>query len=202
VTARAPILREPNAVLRESRESAELVRQFFETESTRITTCGRALAARFESGGRLFTMGNGGSFSDAQHIAVEFQHPILEKRKALPTSVLAAEGAFLTAVGNDTDFGRVFVEALEVHGRPQDAVIGISTSGTATNVIHALRYARDKGLLTIGFAGRDGGALADVAEMAFVVPSWSIHRIQEVHTVLLHVLWDQVHLAMGEDDVL
>jgi len=200
--ARAPVPREPNAVLRESRESADLIREFFESEATRITTCARALAARFQEGGRLYTMGNGGSYSDAQHVAVEFQHPILEKRKALPAQALGAEGAFLTAVGNDTDFARVFVEALEVHARPQDAAIGISTSGTATNVIHALRYARDRGLLTIGFAGRDGGAVADVAEMPFVVPSWSIHRIQEAHTVLLHVLWDQVHLALGEDDVL
>jgi D-sedoheptulose 7-phosphate isomerase len=202
VTVRAPVLREPNAVLRESRESAELVREFFEMESTRITSCARTLADRFQKGGRLFTMGNGGSYSDAQHVAVEFQHPILEKRKALPAQALGAEGAFLTAVGNDTDFGRVFVEALEVHARPQDAVIGISTSGTATNVVNALRHARHGGLFTIGFAGRDGGAVADVAEVPFVVPSWSIHRIQEVHTVLLHVLWDQVHLALGEDDVL
>jgi D-sedoheptulose 7-phosphate isomerase len=202
VSARPPTLREPNAVLRESRESAELVRRFFETEASRITSCARALAARFQAGGRLFTMGNGGSFSDAQHVAVEFQHPILEKRKALPAVALGAEGAFLTAVGNDTDFGRVFVEALEVHARTADAVLGISTSGAATNVVGAVRHARAEGLLSIAFAGRDGGALADVAEIAFVVPSWSIHRIQEAHTVLLHVLWDQVHLALGEDDVL
>jgi D-sedoheptulose 7-phosphate isomerase len=81
-------------------------------------------------------------------------------------------------------------------------VLGISTSGTSPNVLRAMRVARERGACTIAFAGRDGGPLADLCEHAFVVPSWSIHRIQEVHTVLLHLLWDQVHLALGEPDVL
>jgi D-sedoheptulose 7-phosphate isomerase len=190
------------AILRKARESAALTTAFFEAHAEALEACARALAERFERGGRLFTMGNGGSACDAQHIAVEFQHPIVEKRRALEARPLAADTALLTAIGNDGDFARVFVAQLEVSARPEDAVLGISTSGASANVNHALRYARKRGLLTIGFAGRDGGSMIDVCDFAFVVPTWSIHRIQEVHTVLLHLLWDQLQIALGEDDVL
>jgi D-sedoheptulose 7-phosphate isomerase len=135
-------------------------------------------------------------------VAVEFQHPIVEKRRPLPATALVCDGALLTAIGNDADFGRTFVDALELHARAGDAVLGLSSSGASANVNRALRRARERGLVTIGFAGRDGGAMAGLCEHAFVVPSWSIHRIQETHTALLHVLWDCVHLALGEEDVL
>ena len=159
------------------------------------------MAARFQAGGRLLTMGNGGSACDAQHIAVEFQHPIIEKRRALPAIALT-DLATLTAIGNDSDFSRVFVEQLDIIAQPNDIVLGISTSGASANIQRALKRAREKNLLAIGFAGRDGGRLPDVCDFCFVVKSWSIHRIQETHTALLHVLWDQLHVALGEDDVL
>lgn len=190
------------SMLRKVEESTTLARQFFEASAPQLERTILALADRFQRGGRLYVMGNGGSACDAQHVAVEFQHPIIEKRRALPAVSLATDTALLTAIGNDTDFSRVFVTQLELLARPDDVALGISTSGTATNVVRALRGARQRGLYTIGFAGRDGGQLADVCEAAFVVPSWSIHRIQEVHTMLLHLLWDQVHVAMGEPDVL
>jgi D-sedoheptulose 7-phosphate isomerase len=191
-----------DAILRKARESAELKLAFFEANAPLIERCVHALAERFAAGGRLLCIGNGGSACDAQHVAVEFQHPIIEKRRALPAMALANDVALLTAVGNDTDFSRVFADQIELLARPVDALLGISTSGASANVNRALAAARKRGLLTIGFAGRDGGQLPDLCEIAFVVPSWSIHRIQETHTTLLHVLWDQLHVAMGEDDVL
>ncbi len=191
-----------DAILRKARESAALKLQFFEAAADDIEACARALAERLAAGGRLFTVGNGGSACDAQHVAVEFQHPIIEKRRALPATALASDAALLTAIGNDTDFARVFVAQLELQARPGDALLGISTSGASSNVNRALGWARKHELLTIGFAGRDGGAMRDVCQWCFVVPSWSIHRIQEVHTTLLHVLWDQLQVALGEDDVL
>ena len=190
------------SILKKARESADTQLRFFEANAARIAACAEALAARVREGGRVFTMGNGGSACDAQHLAVEFQHPIIEKRRALPASCLSSDTALLTAVGNDTDFARAYSDQLELSARPVDVAIGVSTSGASANVNRAIKRARQMGLLTIGFCGRDGGALADVAEHAFVVPSWSIHRIQEVHTILLHVLWDQLHVALGEDDVL
>jgi D-sedoheptulose 7-phosphate isomerase len=191
-----------DAILRKARESADLKLSFFAAHAELLEKCVHALAERFAAGGRLFVIGNGGSACDAAHAAVEFQHPIIEKRRALPAIALCNDTALLTAVGNDTDFSRVFADQIALLARPADALLGISTSGASANVNRALAAARKQGLLTIGFAGRDGGALPDLCEFAFVVASWSIHRIQEVHTTLLHLLWDQLHVAMGEDDVL
>jgi D-sedoheptulose 7-phosphate isomerase len=190
------------SILRKVRESTELAEQFFESCAPALERTVGVLADRFRRGGRLYVMGNGGSACDAQHLAVEFQHPIVEKRRALPAVALGTETALLTAIGNDTDFSRVFVTELELIARPGDIALGISTSGTAANVVRAVRRARELGLYTIGFAGRDGGQLADVCEVAFVVPTWSVHRIQEVHTMLLHLIWDHVQIALGEPDVL
>ncbi|HEU4613861.1 MAG TPA: SIS domain-containing protein [Kofleriaceae bacterium] len=190
------------ALRRKARESAELVTRFVDGCADELERCTRALADRFRRGGRLFVMGNGGSACDAQHVAVEFQHPIIEKRRALPATALATDVALLTAIGNDGDFAQVYAAQLAVALREADAVLGISTSGTSANVLRALRVARERGACTIGFSGRDGGPLVDLCDHAFVVPSWSIHRIQEVHTVLLHLLWDHTHVALGEPDVL
>jgi D-sedoheptulose 7-phosphate isomerase len=190
------------AMLRKARESAALKVAFVEQQAEKIAACVRALAERFAAGGRLLVMGNGGSACDAQHVAVEFQHPIVEKRRALPAVALAADTALLTAVGNDADFSQVFARQIDLLARPEDAALGISTSGASANVNRALRRAREKGLLTVGFAGRDGGAMIDLCQFCFVVPTWSIHRIQETHTLLLHLLWDEVHVALGETDVL
>ena len=191
-----------DAILRKARESAETKLRFFEENADRLERCVRELAERFREGGRLLVMGNGGSACDAQHVAVEFLHPIIEKRKALPAVALTCDGATLTAIGNDTDFSRVFVDQLELLARPPDAVLGISSSGASANVNRALKRAREMGLLTIGFSGRDGGRLVDACDHSFVVKRWSIHRIQETQTLLLHLFWDQLHVAMGEDDVL
>lgn len=191
-----------DAILRKARESATLILEFFERAAADLERTARAVAGRLDAGGRLFVMGNGGSACDAQHLAVEFQHPILEKRRAIAATALVADTALLTAAGNDGDFAQVFATQVDLHVRDTDVVLGISTSGTAANVIRAMRRARQIGACTIAFAGRDGGPLADVCEHPFVVPSWSIHRTQEIHTLLLHLLWDQVHVALGEPDVL
>jgi D-sedoheptulose 7-phosphate isomerase len=160
------------------------------------------MAERFSRGARLFVMGNGGSACDAQHVAVEFQHPIIEKRRALPAIALTTDTATLTAIGNDSDFSMVFADQLRLLGAPQDMALGISTSGQSANVARGLQAAREMGMLTLAFSGRDGGRVAALAEHSFVVPSFSIHRIQEAHTILLHLLWDQLHVALGEEDVL
>jgi D-sedoheptulose 7-phosphate isomerase len=190
------------AILRKARESAEVKVRFFEENAETLERCVRAMAERFRAGGRLWAIGNGGSACDAQHVAVEFQHPIIEKRRALPAVALTTDSAMLTAIGNDTDFSRVFIDQLELLARSGDIVLGLSTSGASANVNRALKRARERELLTIGFAGRDGGQMPAVCDYCFTVKAWSIHRVQETHTALLHLLWDQLHVAMGEDDVL
>jgi D-sedoheptulose 7-phosphate isomerase len=190
------------AIERKVRESHEVGARFFADNAERIEACARGLAERFAGGARLFVFGNGGSACDAAHVAVEFVHPVVEKRRALPAISLPSDPASLTAIGNDVDFASVFEHQLRVLAQPGDVALGISTSGASANVVRALRYARGAGMMTIGFAGRDGGRMLDVCEHCFVVETWSIHRVQESHTILLHLLWDLVHVTMGEDDVL
>jgi D-sedoheptulose 7-phosphate isomerase len=190
------------AILRKARESGDVKEHFFRAEADRIEALVRAMAARFSAGGRLYVMGNGGSATDAQHIALEFFHPIIEKRKALPAVALTVDPALLTAISNDRDFAKIFADQLRVLARPGDMALAVSTSGKSPNLVQALEAARELGLLTIAFTGKDGGRLADLAEYCFVVPSFSIHRIQEAHVTLYHVVWDLVHVALGEDDVI
>ena len=190
------------AILRKARESAEVKEQFFRVEAGRIEALVRVMTERFTGGGRLYCMGNGGSATDAQHVAVEFFHPIIEKRRPLPALALAADQALVTAISNDRDFAKVFADQLRVLGKPGDMALAISTSGHSPNLVQAMEAARDLGLLTIAFTGKDGGRLVELADHCFVVPSFSIHRVQETHVALYHIVWDLVHVALGEDDVI
>jgi len=190
------------SVLRKCRESAEMKAKFFEANAGMLEEVCRKLAQALAEGHRLFVMGNGGSSCDAMHVAVEFVHPIIEKRRAFPAYSLTSDMALVTAIGNDSDFSQIFAEQLRLQGRPGDVVLGISTSGMSANINYGLEAARQLGMLTVGFAGKDGGRTKDVAEYCLTVPSFSIHRIQEVHTTLLHVLWDMVHVLLGEEDII
>jgi D-sedoheptulose 7-phosphate isomerase len=191
-----------DSILRKVHESARVAAQMFERDAERLEACVREMAARFSRGARLFAMGNGGSACDAQHVAVEFQHPIIEKRRALPALALNTDTATLTAIGNDSDFSMIFADQLRLLGARGDIALGLSTSGQSANVARGLQAAKEMGMLAVAFSGRDGGRVATIADHCFVVPSFSIHRIQETHTVLLHLLWDQVQVALGEEDVL
>jgi D-sedoheptulose 7-phosphate isomerase len=189
-------------VLRQANEVVKLKEQFFRENATQIVECSRAMAERFDAGGRLFSMGNGGSSCDAIHLSVEFMHPIIEKRPALPTISLTTDLAILTAIGNDNDFSFIYSQQLKMLARSGDMVLGISTSGKSANINRALQMARELGCLTIGFDGKDGGRMPQYCDFCFVVPSFSIPRIQETHETLLHILWDMVHVIRGEEDVL
>lgn len=191
-----------DAILRKARESAEVKDAFFRAEADRIEGLARAMADAFQGGGRLYVMGNGGGATDAQHVAVEFCHPIVEKRRPLPAMALATDQALLTAISNDRDFARVYGDQLRLLARAGDMALALSTSGQSPNLVHGLEVARAVGLLTIAFTGKDGGRLVDLADHAFVVPSYSVHRIQEAHVALYHIVWDLVHMVLGEDDVI
>src|SRR5437867_6240895 len=132
-----------DAILRKCRESVTTKEKFFADNADHVVACCTALARAFDAGGRLFVMGNGGSSCDATHVAVEFMHPIIEKRPALPAIALNTDTALLTAVGNDQDFSMAFVEQLRMLGRRGDMALGISTSGKSANVNRALQAARE-----------------------------------------------------------
>jgi D-sedoheptulose 7-phosphate isomerase len=191
-----------DAILRKCQESITTKEKFFTENAERIIACCTALARAFDRGGRLFVMGNGGSSCDAAHISVEFMHPIIEKRPALPAVALTTDTAILTAVGNDQDFALAFVQQLRLLGRKGDIALGISTSGKSANINRALQAGREIGMMTVGFSGRDGGRMPEFCDYCFTVPSFSIHRIQETHETLLHILWDLIHVIRGEDDVI
>jgi D-sedoheptulose 7-phosphate isomerase len=188
-------------VLRKCGESMETKQSFFSRYAEALDQMSRALAERFEKGGRLFAMGNGGSLCDALHIAVEFNHPIIEKRLAFPAIPLMADIATMTAISNDLDFTRVFVNQLRLQARPGDVAMVFSTSGKSPNLIYALEAAREKKMLTVAFSGKDGGRFPEVSDYCFIVPSYSIHRIQETHATAVHIIWDLVHIALGAEDV-
>jgi D-sedoheptulose 7-phosphate isomerase len=190
------------AILRKVAESVDVKRLFFEQNAAKIAELCEAMGQRFTQGRKLFVMGNGGSACDALHVAVEFKHPIIEKRRALPAEALMVDVATVSAISNDLDFSRVFVNQLRLLAQPGDMALAISTSGKSPNLIYALEAARDRGLMTIAFSGKDGGRFPDIAQYCFTVPSFSIHRIQEVHATMIHVLWDMVHVAIGEEDVI
>ena len=189
-------------ILRKCEESVEMKEKFFAKYAAEIETLSREMAERFSRGHKLLTMGNGGSLCDALHFAVEFTHPIIEKRAAFSAIPLMTDVATMTAVSNDTDYARVFVDQLRLLGQPGDIALAVSTSGKSPNLIYALEEARKKQMLTVAWAGKDGGRFPEVADYCFIVPSYSIHRIQEVHATLVHVLWDLTHIALGAEDVI
>ncbi len=189
-------------ILRKCGESVEMKEKFFSRYAEQIEALSREMAQRFQRGGKLLTMGNGGSLCDALHFAVEFTHPIIEKRAAFPAVSLMTDIATMTAIGNDADYSRVFVDQLRLLGQPDDVALVVSTSGKSPNLIYALEEARSRKMLTVAWAGKDGGRFPALADYCFIVPSYSIHRIQEVHATLVHVLWDLIHIALGAEDVI
>jgi D-sedoheptulose 7-phosphate isomerase len=171
-------------------ESADLKRAFIEENRDKIYEVFLEIAKRIKEGKKLLICGNGGSAADSQHIAAELVGRFSMERKALPAIALTTDTSILTAVANDYSFDKIFERQVEALGEEGDVLIGISTSGNSPNVINAVNKAKEKGLLTVGFLGKDGGKLASLCEHAFVVKSHSTPRIQEVHITLGHVLCD------------
>jgi D-sedoheptulose 7-phosphate isomerase len=162
-----------------------------------LTACARDMARRFEAGARLFTFGNGGSATDAQALATLFLRP--PRGRPLPALALPADMAVMTALANDVSFDVVYARRLAAHGRAGDVALALSTSGNSGNVLEGLREARRRGLLAVGLAGHDGGRMAEpgVVDHLLVVPSSSVHRIQEAQTTLYHVLWELIQSLTG-----
>ncbi len=155
------------------------------------------MAGRFNRGARLYTFGNGGSATDAEMTAQMFRHPM--SGRALPAWPLVDDRAVLTALANDVGFELVFSRQLIAHARAGDIAMGLSTSGNSDNVMKAFGEAKHRGLMTIGLAGYDGGAMAGNPDVDYclVVRSDSVHRIQEAQDALVFELWSvlQRHLA-------
>jgi D-sedoheptulose 7-phosphate isomerase len=192
------------SLLEKAKESVEVKRRFFEESQDTILGASLALARAFHRGGNLLVCGNGGSATDAQHVAVEFMHPIVVGRRALPAICLANDMAMVTAVANDVGFDDVFTRQLLALAQAGDVLLAISTSGNSENLLHAFETARRMKLETIAFTGNDGGRMAELRargllDHCLTVPTSSIHRIQETHVALYHVIWDLVHTFLQHE---
>jgi D-sedoheptulose 7-phosphate isomerase len=167
-------------------------------DGDRLLECAAQMASRFERGGRLLTFGNGGSSTDAQDLASLFLCPA--DADPLPAFGLTNDIAVITALCNDIGFDVVFARQIAAFGRAADIAVGLSTSGNSANLLSAFDEAGRRGMLTVGIAGYDGGKMAelDSIDHLFVVPSPSVHRIQEAQTTIYHALWELTVAAMGE----
>jgi D-sedoheptulose 7-phosphate isomerase len=193
------------AVLEEVRRSTvakaeeimELRRVISARDGDRLMCCAADVAARFTAGGRLLAFGNGGSATDAQELVTLFLNPGFGVRP-LPALGLAADISVVTALGNDIGVDVVFARQIAAFGRRSDIAVGLSTSGNSDNLLRAFDEANRRGLLTIGFAGYQGGKMAelDSLDYLFVAPSSSVHRIQEAQTTVYHVLWELTLAAL------
>jgi D-sedoheptulose 7-phosphate isomerase len=164
-----------------------------------LTTISEQIGKCLVDGGTLYLCGNGGSAADAQHIAAEFVGRFLKERRALPAIALTCNTSILTAIGNDYDFSQIFARQVRASVRPNDIVVGISTSGNSVNVLEALRAAREIGAGTIGFTGTPGGEMPQLCDTCFRAPSDSTPRIQECHLVAWHLICEAAELTTCGD---
>jgi D-sedoheptulose 7-phosphate isomerase len=146
----------------------------------------------YESGGRLFSFGNGGSAADAQHLAAELVGRYRRERRPLPATALTVDPSAVTAIANDYSFDDVFARQVEALVRRGDVVIAFTTSGRAPNVVNGLAAARERGAATVLFTGGEGGPAGEHADHALAVPSTTTARIQEMHLLLLHLIVERI----------
>jgi D-sedoheptulose 7-phosphate isomerase len=188
------------SVAQKAAENQRVLSAFFARHAQQVVDASETIAQVYRTGGRLFTMGNGGSSTDAAHLAVEFMHPVTAGRPALTAVDLAHDAAMMTAVGNDVGFAQVFRRQLVALARAGDAAVGLSTSGNSENLVRAFEKAREMGLKTIGLCGMGGGAMARMGlDHCLVVETDSIHRVQECHVAIYHIVWDLVHTLLADD---
>jgi len=173
-------------------ESIAVKQLLLQTEAEGIARAADWIVHAFRSGGKLILFGNGGSAADAQHIAAELEGRFEKERRSLPALALTTNSSTLTAVANDYHYRNVFSRPIEAWARPEDVVIGISTSGNSINVLEGITAAKMKGARTIGLTGEGGGKLASVADLCIKVPSSKTTRIQESHIMIGHILCQAV----------
>jgi D-sedoheptulose 7-phosphate isomerase len=163
-----------------------------------------AMAVRFHQGGKLFVFGVGGSSTDAQHVAVEFVHPVIVGKRALPAISLTTDVATVTGIASREGVDAIFAHQIRVLASPADIALGISADGNSASVLAGLEAARERGLLTIALAGGDGGRIAArrAADHLLVAASPDPRVVKELQVTMYHVLWELVHVFFEQPGVL
>jgi D-sedoheptulose 7-phosphate isomerase len=181
-------------------QSISIPELFFNQEAEQIAQACWAMARRFHQGGRLLAFGNGAWATDAQHISVEFVHPVIVGKRALPALALTNDSATLSSTNTSE---AIFVRQIRALARPQDIAVGFSPNGNSPNVLAALDEAHNRRLLTLGLGGGDGGEMREAAlDFRFIVPTHDPMVIQETHETLYHVLWELVHIFFEHEGML
>ena len=175
-------------ILKEFKESIAVKEDFVKGHLETIIEVAKAIASTFNDGNKILLFGNGGSSTDASHIAAEFINRFKRERPGLPAIALNTDMAVITSIANDYDFSEIFARQLKALAVEGDMVFAISTSGNSPNVIKALDVAKKKKLKTVFLTGSKGEKVAAKATYSFVVPSDNTARIQETHITLGHVL--------------
>jgi D-sedoheptulose 7-phosphate isomerase len=179
-------------VLKAFSDSATVKQQFARDHADRIAIVAGLMVTAFREGRKVLLFGNGGSATDAAHIAAEFVGRYKRERKPLPAIALATDIAAITCIANDYGFDELFARQVRAHGQQGDIAIAISTSGNSPNVLKGVTASRECGLITVAWTGGTGGKLAGLVDHPFVVPSAVTARIQESHITLGHVLCELV----------
>ncbi len=191
---------EPEQIIRRRvTESARATETLLEPEPVAfVTAVAGALVESLRRGGTALLCGNGGRSVDATHLAAELLGRFRLERAPLPALCLSDNSSALTAIANDYGYQDTFARQVAGLGRPGDVLIALSTSGNSANVLAAARTARERGLITVGMTGLDGGALAGLCDYRLRVASDDTARIQEVHMVAGHIICELVESALAE----
>ena len=179
-------------IIKTFEESAQVKVAFARDNADKIVEVVQLIAQAFREGKKVVLFGNGGSATDASHIAAEFVNRFLMERPPLPAIALNTDVAVLTSISNDYDYSQVFSKQLSALGHEGDVVIGISTSGNSPNVIKAIDVAKKNGMKTVVLTGGTGGKLANIADITFIVKTKHTPRIQETHITLGHTICQMV----------
>lgn len=181
----------------EADEHMRTARATFDTLQPAFEKWLDACVAAIDSGNKILFFGNGGSAGDSQHLATELAVRYVKDRAPIASIALTTDTSALTAIGNDMGFEQLFSRQVEALGRSGDVAVGISTSGNSPNVLRALKVARERGLVTVGLSGRDGGKMRDVCDILMVVPSDTTARIQEMHITIGQMLCGALEQRLG-----
>jgi len=164
-----------------------------------IAAGGRIMSDALLADGKILSCGNGGSAADSQHFSSELLNRFEMERPGLPAMALTTDSSTLTSISNDYSYEEIFSKQVRALGKPQDVLLGISTSGNSENVIRAINAAHERGMKVVALSGRDGGRMADMFEEGDVeirVPATRTARIQEVHLLVIHCLCDLIDTTL------
>jgi D-sedoheptulose 7-phosphate isomerase len=176
----------------------------FAEQATAVAAACHQMAIRFHQGGKLVVFGTGGPSTDAQHVAVEFVHPVIVGKRALPAISLTSDVATVTGIAASSGMAAIFSHQLRHLAAPADIALGISTDGNCASVLSGLLTAHDLGMLTIALVGGDGGAVAvsPAVDHVLAIASADPRIVKELQVTAYHVLWELVHVFFEQPGVL